>query len=669
MIKNIDLFEIWISSEKSHVEERIFQHLLTYFKTVDLPNEVCKILHDIAHFFCFKIDQKWQKSQRKRDRFLTDHKLWLQNEVALLDSLKNYPSMATPVPHKSHDTDPGCSRGRPLKPFEDSSIKTKRRRVENLVSSYSFQELSFAAQESARRTSSEHRNPEQKRSLSPEQVLALYLDLDLSERKYYILRSVVNAVHPDCFPSYYAVKNCRKELLPKSVEATESVAEVNLQELLNITVTNILKTLKNITLLSSNTNLTLTCKYGFDGSSGHSTYKQKFENPHITDEYFFLIAFSPLTLVIRENSQVIWSNPKPASSFFCRPIKFLFQKETSTLVKEEESKIKLSIGNLTEYKIKFQEKHLNINYNMLLTMLDGSCTNTLSETNSTQLCFICGASPKEMNTERVVNKSIRYENLRFGLSSLHSWIRCFECLLHIAYRLPFQTWQVRGPENKAKFEDRKKNIQTEFKNQMGLLFDKPKPGFGSTNDDNTARKFFNDPTLSFSITGVDKTLISQFSIILRTISSGQNINLETFSQLLSDTKKLYLRLYPWYYMPSSVHKLLVHGQDIINNFDLPIGQLSEDALESRHKDVRKQRLSHTRKSSRVNTNIDLMNALLLSSDPFLSSLRNSPKRRKIDYSGIESYLLLDNSDNDPLSVATGLNLDNISLYSSSDDSE
>ncbi|KAK4884126.1 hypothetical protein RN001_000397 [Aquatica leii] len=43
---------------------------------------------------------------------------------------------------------------------------------------------------------------------------------------------------------------------------------------------------------------------------------------------------------------------------------------------------------------------------------------------------------------------------------------------------------------------------------MGLLVDKPKPGYGSTNDGNTARKFFSNP----------------FFIILRMLSSGFTID-------------------------------------------------------------------------------------------------------------------------------------------------
>lgn len=49
---------------------------------------------------------------------------------------------------------------------------------------------------------------------------------------------------------------------------------------------------------------------------------------------------------------------------------------------------------------------------------------------------------------------------------------------------------------------------------MGLLVDMPKCGFGTTNDGNTARRFFENPELSSNITGVDKQLIYKFGIIL-----------------------------------------------------------------------------------------------------------------------------------------------------------
>ena len=41
--------------------------------------------------------------------------------------------------------------------------------------------------------------------------------------------------------------------------------------------------------------------------------------------------------------------------------------------------------------------------------------------------------------------------------------------------------------------DRKRHIQTRFKDQLDLLVDNPKPGFGNTNDGNTSRSFFFKP--------------------------------------------------------------------------------------------------------------------------------------------------------------------------------
>jgi len=41
------------------------------------------------------------------------------------------------------------------------------------------------------------------------------------------------------------------------------------------------------------------------------------------------------------------------------------------------------------------------------------------------------------------------------------------------------------------------------------------------------------------------------------------------------TAEIFVSLYPWYYMPASIHKLLIHGSDIVKNAIVPIGQLSE----------------------------------------------------------------------------------------------
>ena len=62
---------------------------------------------------------------------------------------------------------------------------------------------------------------------------------------------------------------------------------------------------------------------------------------------------------------------------------------------------------------------------------------------SSQTCYVCHCTPKNMNditksSEAFVNS----ENVKYGLSTLHAWIRLFECLLDMSYRLDLKNRQV-----------------------------------------------------------------------------------------------------------------------------------------------------------------------------------------------------------------------------------
>ncbi|XP_022166704.1 uncharacterized protein LOC111031177 [Myzus persicae] len=167
---------------------------------------------------------------------------------------------------------------------------------------------------------------------------------------------------------------------------------------------------------------------------------------------------------------------------------------------------------------------------------------------------------------------------------------------------------------------------------MGLLVDVVLQGKGNTNDGNTARRFFKNPEKSAEITGIDFTLLQRFGNILSVIASGRKINPITFDEYALATATLFVQLYPWYYMPASVHKILIHGADVIKFAILPIGQLSEEAQEARNKDYKRIRQNHTRKNSRLNTNKDLIHMLLVSSDPYISSIRELPNKCRFTFS-------------------------------------
>ena len=100
-------------------------------------------------------------------------------------------------------------------------------------------------------------------------------------------------------------------------------------------------------------------------------------------------------------------------------------------------------------------------------------------------------------------------------------------------------------------------------------------------------------------------MIDRFHNILILISCGHSIDNQCFEIYCKETAELYVNLYPWYYMPPSVHKLLIHGPRLVKESILPMGQLSEEELESSHKYIKSFRRDRSRKCSRTHTNEEI----------------------------------------------------------------
>ena len=66
-------------------------------------------------------------------------------------------------------------------------------------------------------------------------------------------------------------------------------------------------------------------------------------------------------------------------------------------------------------------------------------------------------------------------------------------------------------------------------------------------------------------------------------------------------------------MPATVHKLLIHGKDIITTSLVPIGQLSEEIQKARVKDMPAYRERYSRKFSKESSNMDILNNLIFRS--------------------------------------------------------
>ncbi|KAJ8869887.1 hypothetical protein PR048_028896, partial [Dryococelus australis] len=112
------------------------------------------------------------------------------------------------------------------------------------------------------------------------------------------------------------------------------------------------------------------------------------------------------------------------------------------------------------------------------------------------------------NLQNVVKRKVQKITFNLGVSTLHVQIRFFECLLHKSYRLRIKKWQVRGSEVEVnEFRRRKKQITDRFRSEMGLLVD---------------------------------------------IRQGR--------------AQMYVKFYSWFYMPASLHKILIHGSDCQRTF-------------------------------------------------------------------------------------------------------
>lgn len=150
--------------------------------------------------------------------------------------------------------------------------------------------------------------------------------------------------------------------------------------------------------------------------------------------------------------------------------------------------------------------------------------------------------------------------------------------------------------------------------------DVPKPGFGNSNDGNTARKFFSNPEISGKILGVDPEFIRLIAKALHMISSNETQNIEEFEEVMIRIHTIARNKYNNVNIPPTLHILICHGPFIMRLFDCKLGQYTEESQEKRNKDVRKARLEHARKDTRLHNLEDIAHWLLEESDPVLNKL-------------------------------------------------
>lgn len=416
-------------------------------------------------------------------------------------------------------------RGRPSVAFEEGSRSTRERLSDVLAEEHITPELAkaLAKRKKCPLDSAKIDINDMKTYSHMTQILALYFDLGLTCRKYESLKNHNIIISGGCniYPCYKIVNDMRKETYPEIMTFSDIGAKADLISLLQHTIKRIMLLVnKEEWEMYRKRGLTLVGKWGMDGASGQQETRQKWENSeqendsddqeedelnddqveeyqivgdeeasdeirkkkkYLSDASVFSVSFVPLQLIA--GKEVIWFNPKPSSIYRCRPIEFIFQKESPELVRKTYDFYQTQIENPEGVNVKINNFTYKTKLDLKCTMIDGKTCNALTYKDSTRSCNICGVGPKYINDLNYIQENCtpNAEYYHFGLSTLHCWIRFFEYILHLSYNLDFEKGSARSVEDKLKKKERKELVQQNIRERMTMLVDIVRVGSGTTN--------------------------------------------------------------------------------------------------------------------------------------------------------------------------------------------
>lgn len=362
-----ELFEVWHQQNGSKDKNKaVLSYVIEKLHLTDCENssKMVEVSKTVSNFTS-KVSEKWKKCNRILKDFRIKNEKWLATHIFLEHPNNNKPSL---------------KKGRPIiASFTDISHQTKRKRVSLLVETYTKEELAFATSSSLRlsgqrdaalmvqKVTKDLEATKIKHALTrptplpikytSEEALALYINQEFTVSTYLEVRSGAKQRNADIYPSYSSIQKAKKACYPpkESIIITEISAKVQLQSLVDKTVTRLVMVQEDVLIqeAESEDSLTTIYKWGCDGSAGHSRYKQKFNGEDRSvhsDEFLFAVCLVPLRLQT-QNGKILWNNPRPSSTRFCRPIKISFQKETIELSKNEIEDVENQIRSIKPTKV------------------------------------------------------------------------------------------------------------------------------------------------------------------------------------------------------------------------------------------------------------------------------------------------------------------------------
>lgn len=265
-------------------------------------------------------------------------------------------------------------RGPKPKPYEEVTDRTRRRKAALLRNEFPKALLLHAVQ-----PYQHEENEERNDRYTEDEALALFLNAKLTKSSYKEIQQGGNRKRRKIYPCYDNLVEAKKRCYPANISVSETGASIPLQDLMDHTIRRMLNIDPTKYLNRNVFNLTLLAKYGMDGATGQSIYKQKFEGaPDLVENSIVLCCMVPLMLTDDDNGNaVMWENNVPSSPIFCRPISFEFVRETEELTLSIDRSIKEEIANLTPFRTRIEETTINVRTELKFCMVDGKVSTYL----------------------------------------------------------------------------------------------------------------------------------------------------------------------------------------------------------------------------------------------------------------------------------------------------
>lgn len=316
----------------------------------------------------------------------------------------------------SENTNELIKPGKPKLSFDESSVRTKKRKISDAIEAAGSPNRVIGAGISLMKADLPnieklieflHQNkikPDESIKLMEENMsqcqttesegLKLFFDLQLSKDRYQKLRNFsVSKGLKKLIPTYKTIVAAKMECIPESLSVGDNNFQCDTLDIVKHTLKRIIsvdeKLSETFFNLDSINRIKFEIKTGMDGADSKTQYAHTFNDLNLSDKHFTVSTMVPLKVFV--NDELFYLNNKPNSSKLTRPIYFGFEKESTTLIKFIGDKIKneLKFADSFIIIINNSEYHIELEIENNMTMMDQKSVNALVDNNATLRCNIC----------------------------------------------------------------------------------------------------------------------------------------------------------------------------------------------------------------------------------------------------------------------------------------